>query len=88
MNYKATSLNQPLISVHRHIKYGVLSRILGKPLPIYGWKNDDNEQTGWLQWMRQRGIISEIWKQIEPCFSEFINRETALVLPVELSPNS
>ncbi|PWU79480.1 MAG: hypothetical protein DLM72_17090 [Candidatus Nitrosopolaris wilkensis] len=30
---------------------------------------DDNEWTGWLQWMRncfRRGIIGEIWKQIEP----------------------
>src|SRR5207249_3343894 len=30
---------------------------------------DDNEWAGWLQWMRncfRRGIIGEIWKQIEP----------------------
>jgi hypothetical protein len=47
---------------------------------------DDNEWAGWLQWIRncfQRGIISEIWKQIEPdgwfnpAFQKFINTEIA-----------
>src|SRR6266496_5904606 len=42
---------------------------------------DDNEWSGWLQWMRncfQRGTIGEIWKQIEsdkmfnPAFQQFI----------------
>jgi hypothetical protein len=45
---------------------------------------DDNEWTGWLQWMKncfRRGIISETWKQVEPdgwfnpAFQNFINRE-------------
>ena len=45
---------------------------------------DDNEWAGWLQWMRNsfhRGIIGEIWKQIEsdkwfnPAFQQFINKE-------------
>jgi len=45
---------------------------------------DDNEWTGWLQWMRncfQKGAMSEIWKQVEPvgwfnpAFQNFINRE-------------
>src|SRR6266571_3902179 len=45
---------------------------------------DDNEWSGWLQWMRncfQRGTIGEIWKQIEsdkmfnPAFQQFINKE-------------
>ncbi len=45
---------------------------------------DDNEWTGWLQWMRncfRRGIITETWKQVEPdgwfnpAFQNFINRE-------------
>src|SRR5438093_6969972 len=45
---------------------------------------DDNEWAGWLQWMRnsfRRGIIGEIWKQIEsdkwfnPAFQQFINKE-------------
>ena len=47
---------------------------------------DDNEWTGWLQWMRncfRRGMINETWKQIEPdgwfnpAFQNFINREIA-----------
>jgi hypothetical protein len=46
--------------------------------------HDDNEWASWLQWMRncfQRGIISEIWKQIEPdgwlnlAFQKFVNTE-------------
>ena len=45
---------------------------------------DDNEWSGWLQWMRncfQRGTIVETWKQVEPngrfntAFQNFINRE-------------
>jgi hypothetical protein len=45
---------------------------------------DDNEWTGWLQWMRhifRRGTIKETWKQIEsdkwfnPDFQNFINSE-------------
>jgi len=45
---------------------------------------DDNEWSGWLQWMRncfQRGTIGSIWKQIEsdrwfnPAFQKFINAE-------------
>jgi hypothetical protein len=45
---------------------------------------DDNEWAGWLQWMRncfRRGIIGEIWKQIEPdgwfnpAFQKFLNAE-------------
>ena len=48
---------------------------------------DDNEWAGWLQWMRncfRRGIIGEIWKQIEsdkwsnPAFQQFINTEIVL----------
>ena len=49
---------------------------------------DDNEWTGWLQWMRncfRKGTISEIWKQIEPdgwfnpAFQKFINSEIMTV---------
>jgi hypothetical protein len=45
---------------------------------------DDNEWSGWLQWIRncfQRGTIGSIWKQIEsdrmfnPAFQNFINAE-------------
>jgi hypothetical protein len=45
---------------------------------------DDNEWTGWLQWMRhifRRGTIKETWKHIEPDkwfnpdFENFINEE-------------
>jgi hypothetical protein len=45
---------------------------------------DDNEWTGWLQWIRncfRKGTIKETWKQIEsdrwfnPSFQNFINRE-------------
>ena len=45
---------------------------------------DDNEWSGWLQWMRncfQRGTIGEIWKQVEPdgwfnpAFQRFLNAE-------------
>jgi hypothetical protein len=45
---------------------------------------DDNEWSGWLQWMRncfQKGAIGSIWKQIEsdrwfnPAFQNFINAE-------------
>jgi hypothetical protein len=45
---------------------------------------DDNEWAGWLQLMRnffRKGIIGEVWKQIEPdgwfnpSFQNFINRE-------------
>ncbi len=45
---------------------------------------DNNEWTGWLQWMRHiflRGTIKETWKQIEPDkwfnpdFENFINEE-------------
>jgi len=45
---------------------------------------DDNELAGCLQWIRncfRRGIIGEIWKQIEsdkwfnPAFQQFINKE-------------
>jgi hypothetical protein len=45
---------------------------------------DDNEWTGWLQWMRNcfsKGTISDIWKQIEPdglfnpAFQKFVNTE-------------
>ena len=45
---------------------------------------DDNEWSGWLQWMRncfQRGTLGSIWKQIEsdrwfnPAFQNFINAE-------------
>jgi hypothetical protein len=45
---------------------------------------DDNEWKGWLQLMRnffRKGIIGEVWKQIEPdgwfnpSFQNFINRE-------------
>ena len=45
---------------------------------------DDNEWSGWLQWMRncfQRGTIEEIWKRIEsdqwfnPAFQKFVNAE-------------
>ena len=51
---------------------------------------DDKEWAGWLQWMRdcfQRGIISEIWKQIEPdawfnpAFQKFLNAEIIGVKP-------
>lgn len=47
---------------------------------------DDNELTGWLQWMKncfRRGTISEVWKQVEPdgwfnpAFQNFINEEIA-----------
>jgi hypothetical protein len=45
---------------------------------------DDNEWTGWSQWMRhifRRGTIKETWKQIEsdrwfnPDFQNFVNKE-------------
>ncbi|HZI71662.1 MAG TPA: hypothetical protein VFD60_10940 [Nitrososphaeraceae archaeon] len=45
---------------------------------------NDNEWSGWLQWMRncfKRGTIREIWKEIEPdkwfdpSFQNFINTE-------------
>ena len=45
---------------------------------------DDNEWSGWLQWMRicfQRGTLDSMWKQIEsdrwfnPAFQNFINAE-------------
>ena len=45
---------------------------------------NDNEWTGWLQWMRncfKYGTIGEHWKQIQserwlnPAFEEFINKE-------------
>jgi hypothetical protein len=45
---------------------------------------DDNEWTGWLQWMRncfRKGTLSETWKEVEPdgwfnpAFQNFINRE-------------
>jgi hypothetical protein len=45
---------------------------------------NDNEWTGWLQWMRncfKYGTIGEQWKQIQserwlnPAFEEFINKE-------------
>ena len=45
---------------------------------------DDNEWTGWLQWMRncfRKGTLGDIWKQIEsdqwfnPAFQKFINTE-------------
>ena len=48
---------------------------------------DDNEWSGWLQWMRncfQRGTLGSIWKQIEsdrwfnPAFQNFINAEIVL----------
>ena len=47
---------------------------------------DDNEWTGWLQWMRncfRNGTIGETWKQVEPDgwfnpgFQKFINSEIA-----------
>ena len=44
---------------------------------------DDNEWAGGLQWMRRRGTINEIWKQIEPygwfnpAFQKFVNTEIA-----------
>ncbi|MFY9795337.1 MAG: hypothetical protein WAJ93_06570 [Candidatus Nitrosopolaris sp.] len=47
---------------------------------------DDNEWSGWLQWMRRcfrKGTIKETWKQIEldkwfnPAFQQFINTEVA-----------
>ena len=45
---------------------------------------DDNEWSGWLQWMKncfRKGAIGSIWKQIEsdrwfnPAFQNFINSE-------------
>ena len=45
---------------------------------------DDNEWTGWLQWMRncfRKGTLGDTWKQIEsdqwfnPAFQKFINTE-------------
>ena len=44
---------------------------------------DDNEWTGWLQWMRtcfQRGTMSKIWKHsqdgaFDPNFQKFLNAE-------------
>jgi len=48
---------------------------------------DDNEWSGWLQWMRicfQRGTLDSMWKQIEsdrwfnPAFQNFINAEIVL----------
>ncbi len=45
---------------------------------------DDNEWTGWLQWMKhifRRGTIKETWKQIEsdkwfnPDFEKFLDEE-------------
>jgi hypothetical protein len=44
---------------------------------------DDNEWTGWLQWMRtcfQRGTMSQIWKHFQdgafdPNFQKFLNAE-------------
>src|SRR5437667_10548362 len=48
---------------------------------------DDNEWSGWLQWMRncfQRGTLGSIWKQIEsdrwfnPAFQNFVKAEIVL----------
>lgn len=48
---------------------------------------DDNEWSGWLQWMRncfRKGTIKETWKQIEhdkwfnPDFQQFVNTEVAI----------
>ena len=46
---------------------------------------DDNEWTGWLQWMRncfRKGTLGDIWKQIResdqsfnPAFQNFVNTE-------------
>ena len=50
---------------------------------------DDNEWTGWLQWMRncfRKGTIGEIWKQVEPdrwfnpAFQDFVKRDSIVVV--------